>query len=193
MTTATANPPIRKGKAKQTVSTADMPIQQKADLVMPELDQPINRPADIVRPPHGENLRKEELEALAFAEEPVKIEVFHASGDNPSPTTDYIANNGIAAQVLVDNRGNYAQDFGSGRWVGVGYLIRGVPLITKRKFLGELAKSKQDTIQTEIKDRDSARPQNIIHRRTSAKFPFQVIEDRNPKGVEWLRRLMYQG
>lgn len=192
MTTAVATPPIRKGKAKQEVDTANMEIQQKDSFELPPLGEPLERPTDIVTLPHGAKVTREEAEMLAFMDEPVKIMVHHATGDRPSPWTDYIANNGIPAQVLM-TRDGYSQDLGSGKWIGYGYFPRGIPLVTKRKFLEELAKSKQDVIETEIVDRESQQPRNIIHRRTSAKFPFQVLEDRNPKGTEWLHRVMYQG
>ena len=50
--------------------------------------------------------------------------------------------------------------------------------------------SKTDTINTETGSTMDEHPHNRIRRMTSANTAFSVVEDRNPNGVEWLRRIM---
>ena len=168
--TAANNPVRRPGRE---LHTGDMAIAQK-DVVesREDLDSEI-----VVAP---EQLHKEYVEALAFAEEPVTIRIERGSEKFAPPMVDLWVQ-GRGAEVLIN-----------GRWVVLGYLPVGFPITTKRKYVEVLAASKHDAIQTKVlKEEHSER--NLIERFTSAKAPFSVLEDKNPKGAEWLTNLVRFG
>ena len=77
------------------------------------------------------------------------------------------------------------------RWVRYSALPVGVPVITRRKYVEILAMSKIDTITTPDKRPGDDLTNDTPDRQTSASANFSVLEDKNPKGEEWLRRLMY--
>lgn len=111
---------------------------------------------------------------IAFAEEPVTIEINAPSGDNP--VTEYFcAVNGKGAEVWLGDR-----------WVEVTWLPVSQRMTIKRKYIGVLAGSKITDVKTEIKDRNEDRPKNLTHKTTSATCNFTVIEDKNPRGAAWL-------
>ena len=61
---------------------------------------------------------------------------------------------------------------------------------TKRKYVEVLCRAKIDTINTMVEDATVENPANHISRATSSRASFSVLEDRNPKGAEWLRSVM---
>lgn len=168
----------RKAKLKPELSNESFPIEQKPALKMPPIDEPVERESDIIL---AENpLEKDAFEALKMAEDPIKI-IIHRSVEKFSPgVTDYIGVNGVAAEMQNRN----------GEWVKVGYLPRGVSLITKRKYVEVLARAKQDTVNTTVLERDNEDPQNFVERVTTSTMSFTVLEDKNPKGHEWLERIV---
>jgi hypothetical protein len=78
----------------------------------------------------------------------------------------------------------------NGQWLEIEWLPIGVPLTTKRKYVEVLARSKPDAITTVHDDANVERPRNTVRRRTSAQYPLSVIQDPNPRGHEWLSRIM---
>jgi hypothetical protein len=170
-------PQPRKRRARKELHTTDIPIQQNPDIEMPA-DGPIQRESPVVTPV-DRPLMKDQLEELAFNEEPVTILLHPSSDRNAAPVTDLIALDGKWAEILVN-----------GKWVPWGYLPKNQPITVKRKIVEILARSKGDQVETQILDRESGYPRNVIRRVTSSKYPFSVIEDRNPKGQEWLMRIV---
>lgn len=69
-------------------------------------------------------------------------------------------------------------------------LVRGVPTPMRRLFVEILAHCKATTISQKPNPYELDRPHEIRH--TALKYPFAVIEDRNPKGRAWLQTLMQQ-
>lgn len=68
-------------------------------------------------------------------------------------------------------------------------LVRGVPTVVKRKFVEALARCKE----TKYNQRHSnpMEPDRIeMISRTALAFPFQVIQDANPKGRAWLTAVL---
>lgn len=130
-------------------------------------------------------LETDEAAALAFNEEVLRI-LIHRSDEEElsSNVTDFIAVNGIKAEVLMHN----------GRWLALGYLPKGTPIYTKRKYVEQLARAKTDKVKTRVEDvTDSVGPggkENHTDRFTKATSAFSVLEDKNPKGGEWLSRLL---
>ena len=70
------------------------------------------------------------------------------------------------------------------------FIQRGEPQYVKRKFVEVLARAKREKISTpEFTDATGARTTKIV--RTPALIHgFQVIEDKNPNGAAWLRRIL---
>jgi hypothetical protein len=77
-------------------------------------------------------------------------------------------------------------------WVPIGYFPKGVSFITKRKYVERMALAKQDSIRTNVIERDNEDPQNFVERITTSVLSFSVLEDKNPKGAEWLTALIRQ-
>lgn len=166
--------------AKKELHTGDMTIQQKDSIVMPGLDEAFERDAEIVAVDE-KALHKDYVDALAFAEEPIMIRI------EPS-------NEKFAPKVVdcwVQGRGAEVFDVQQKRWYFLGALPVGHPIVTRRKYVEVLARSKQDSVRTEVIGPESERPENVVHRHTSQRATFSVIHDRNPKGAEWLSRLLY--
>ena len=68
-------------------------------------------------------------------------------------------------------------------------LVRGIPTVVKRKFVEALARCKE----TKYNQRHSnpMEPDRIeMISRTALAFPFQVIQDANPKGRAWLTAVL---
>ena len=166
-----------KRKAKSEVTNLNYKIEQKPPLEMPPIDEAVERESEIILA--EKPLETDEAESLQMAEEPLTI-IIHRSVEKFSPSvTDYIAVNGIAAEMLFKNG-----------WVRMGYLPRGRSIITKRKYVEVLARAKQDTVNTTVIERDGEDPQNFVERVTTSTMSFTIIKDSNPKGGEWLERLV---
>lgn len=123
-------------------------------------------------------LKKEYQAAIAFNEEPVKIRI-ERSSEKFAPKVIEVWCNGDGAEVLLNRR-----------WVKVGFLPVGIPVVTKRKYVEILARSKHEAITTNSGKIDEHSERNDIERDLSSKSPFSVIEDRNPRGAEWLTNLV---
>lgn len=65
-------------------------------------------------------------------------------------------------------------------------------VITRRKYAEVLMRAKRDTISTQHEDAVVERPKNVVNRSSSAVANLQIVRDNNPKGIEWVRRLMAQ-
>lgn len=128
-----------------------------------------------------EVLQKEYAAALAFNEQPVTIRI-EPSSEKFAPKVVDCWCNGRGAEILIN-----------GKWVPTGALPVGRVVTTKRKYVEILARSKTDSIQTRHDNSDAERPHNYIDRFTSSRAPFSVIEDKDPRGAEWLTNLVQFG
>lgn len=109
---------------------------------------------------------KDKAAALAFNEELILVELMN---DN-DPQAEQVVQTGV----------NGVNQF----------LLRGKAQWIKRKFLAALATSQPESISTpEYTNARGDRGTRIIKNRTQ-KYPFRVLEDRNPDGRVWLERLM---
>ena len=167
------NAPVRRPRPE--LHTADIGIQQKDTIESREdlANEVIAAPEDVLKADYAER--------LAFNEEPVTIRI-ERSAEKYAPSVVDCWCNGKGAEVLSQ-----------GRWVETGYLPIGMPVTTKRKYVEILARSKVDSVNTKVEDRDSEKPLNLIERSTSSRAPFSVLEDRNPKGAAWLTSLVRFG
>lgn len=104
---------------------------------------------------------------LKFMEEPVTILI--PCGNDPD-----------AEEQFIDVGCNGVRQF----------IERGVEQVVKRKFVEVLARAKREKISTpEFIDATGARATKLV-RTPSLMHGFQVTEDRNPNGREWLRRIL---
>lgn len=107
---------------------------------------------------------------LAFNEEWLTILIHRAASENPP--TAYSA--GVNGQIL---------------WFPVD-----TPVRAKRKFVEVLARSQPMRVTTESgEDPSDQLTFNRTNRRLSSSVSFTVLEDKNPKGREWLARVMREG
>ena len=113
------------------------------------------------------NLEKSYAEQLAFLEEPVEV---------------------MVAEPQDEKESNLVQLFVQGR---SQMIIPGQPIIIKRKYLEVLARAKQIRYKPVVKINDlTGAPINMMIPRLVLRYNFSVIQDKNPKGAEWLRRIL---
>lgn len=164
--------------ARKEVHTGDMAIGQKDDLDI-SIGQQILHGEEVPNIAHEAELMKSHQQALAFMEDPVTIRIeSNARTENPE----------THAQVKVNGKG--AEVLSNGKWIEIEWLPIGIELTTKRKYVEVLARAKPDSIRTVHDDATVERPINTVRRTTSAQYPLAVLEDRNPRGREWLSRIM---
>lgn len=119
----------------------------------------------------------EYMDELAFMEEPVTIRLEPSSDKN------------AAGAFPIWVNGKPAECWQNGRWDEIGYLPVGRTLTVKRKVLEVIIRAKVDTVHTQIQEMDSERPNNVIQRFTSPVHSFSILEDRNPRGPQWVAEL----
>ena len=160
-------------KSKE-LDSREIPITQRAPI-----GESLDRSADIVM--HEGPMDLSYLDQLAFDEEPVKILIHKSQEGLTANCTDYIGINGVPAEMLFKNG-----------WVPIGYLPRGISFYTKRKYVANLAAAKRDRVTTNVVQRDNEDPENFVERATTQVLSFSMIEDKNPRGADWLERLIRQ-
>lgn len=170
-----ANVPTRRRASGVESTNFDMGQKPSIDL---SLDKTPEVPA--IEAIHADALVDGKAEALAFNEEPVEIMIY------PSAET----NAPLVVDCWVNGRG--AEIFTNGKWVQAGCLPVGMNVITRRKYAEVLMRAKRDTISTQHEDAVVERPKNVVNRSSSAVANLQIVRDNNPKGIEWVRRLMAQ-
>lgn len=171
------NNPTR--RTRRELNTGDMEVGQKPNIILPD-DGPIDYQEGGIAAIDG-GTDDDYHAQLAFAEEAMTIRL-EKSSDKFAPKT---------VDCWVNGKG--VEAFMNGKWVPLGWLPVGIPVTTRRKYVEVLARAKPDSIQTEVEDATVERPRNEIVRSTSTKYPFSVIEDRNPKGAAWLTRVLMEG
>jgi hypothetical protein len=171
--------PVRPGKAKKEgLSNEDVTPEQPSDVKFP-LHSAFVRPAaeEIVAP---ETLQKEYAEALAFADEPVEILIQPSSEKFGAKTVE----------CWVNGKGIEVFDTRTGKWFPVGSVPRGVPVITKRKYVEVLLRSKTTDVRTNVVEHPGEDPDNHMVRSSHSNYPVQIIRDDNKKfGREWFYRM----
>jgi hypothetical protein len=163
-------------RAKKELHTSDLKVGQQPPIILD--DNPIDHENVIL--PVGNHLQPSYLASLAFAEEPVTIRI-ERSAEKFSP---------MVVDAWVNGKG--AEAFINGKWIECGFLPVGIPVITKRKYVEVLARSKVDTVNTNVVKHEN-HEDNIIDRTTHSKVPFTIIKDANPVGTEWLTKLFLEG
>ncbi len=73
------------------------------------------------------------------------------------------------------------------------YIIKGLPMQIKRKYLESLARAKRQFIETpEIYENGQPSGTKIV-KTTSLEHDFAVLRDNNPKGHAWLEGILAEG
>lgn len=138
---------------------------------------------------------KQQMERLAFNEEPVMI-MIQPSSDKSGAMLAPCWVNGEPAMIFsgtmeeaFDEKAAY--DPRDGRWfhAPMGHLPCSRSVITKRKFVETLLRSKIDTIKTVVGDTSMERPHNLIDRRTAPAHAISVQRDDNPRSAAWQAEL----
>ena len=167
------------GRAKREDPNTDyVDVQQKDDFSFP-LNSPFEHPGhEIIKSP--EQLQKEYTEALAFADEAIGIYIL--------PSTEKYGAKTVPC--WVGGKGIELWDQKVGRWYEAGEAPRGMQIITKRKYVEVLLKSKTDAKTTQVIEHPGADPENILRTDTACNYPIQVWKDPNPKGREWFNQMV---
>jgi len=109
---------------------------------------------------------KKQFDELKFNEEFVEV-MLHESTDANAENPVFTACNGVTQ-----------------------YFFRGQVQTVRRKYLHILAACKEHSVSTpEYTMPDGSRSTRIV-RRSSLKYPFSVISDKNPRGAAWLKALL---
>ena len=126
-------------------------------------------------------LENDYFKELAFMEEPVTIRLDRSAEKNAAQDIP-VAVNGKGCEVMHD-----------GKWVEVKYVRVGVNLTVKRKYVETLARAKPMDIQTIHEDATVERPRNELIRNVRSSNPMTIVRDDNPRGHEWITRIMAEG
>lgn len=172
------NNPVKRQYNRREMHTEDSAIPQKADIDL-SLDSEIIHGEALPNLTADAKAKQDYYDALQFMEEPLTIRIEENSRSDFPET-----------HVSVQVNGKEAEVFQNGQWLAIGWLPIGVPLVTKRKYVEVLARSRSDSIRTNHDDATVERPRNMVNRRSSSNYPLSIIEDRNPKGHEWLSKIM---
>lgn len=156
----------------KTLLSADVAIDQQAPIIESQIKP------EIVEADASILAKKDYQERLAMAEEPVRI-IIHAAAMDNAPKTYPVWNNGIPAEALIN-----------GQWLQIRDVPVEVEVILKRKYVETLMRAKTMHISTKHGNAMVENPINETIRRTSAVANVQVLEDPNPRGIEWQRDLL---
>jgi len=152
------------GRPRKEIYTGDYTIGQDVPRDMPlDGDARIEpQEIEVVGGPVIDDLAP----ALAFMEEPVDVLVHDSADRNAEP----IVETGVNGRVQ--------------------FFIRGQTQTVKRKFVECLARAKTTTYSqqkySDANGNDAIR--NVPH--TALRYPFSVVNDRNPNGAAWLKKVL---
>ena len=156
-------------KPKKEIHTDDMKVGQLKTIIMPndgDASSIIREPdhsIDVIDGPTASDYAAE----LAFMEEPVTITVAETTDTNAIPVPG----------VWVNGRSQY--------------FIRGVAVTVRRKFVEGLVRAKPINVKTKVSQAGAGEePVNAIIRTSALLYPFTVNEDKNPRGADWLRKIL---
>ncbi len=164
-------------RARRELHTDDIAVGQRADVNLMNLDE---HESDVIQPVDTP-ITNDYVAALAFNEQPVTIRI-ERSSEKFAP---------MWVDCWVQGKG--AEVYQDGRWLTLNALPVGEAVTTRRKYVEVLARAKPDSVQTNVIERDNEDPQNMLQRFTSVKHPFSVIRDADPRGADWLTRILQEG
>jgi len=145
------------------IDAAAQDINQPEDVILPGMDDgPIRRTDQIIEPVDGP-VSNSMLGEMAFSEEMIDV-VVHESTDPNAENPVMVYCNGVPQ-----------------------FFLRGQTQTVKRKFVEVLARAKQTAIQT------IERPMmgdTVVRKSRSLRYPFSIVQDRNPNGTVWIRKVL---
>jgi hypothetical protein len=170
---------------KKEIHTGDMHIEQRATIDMGTVESTLIRSGDSISLAEPGGIDKAYVDEIAFNEEPIEVRIERSSEKNAPRWVP----------CWVNGRGAEVFDPVGKRWHILGALPLGVPCITRRKYIEVLALAKQDAVDTRPPSAQDilsgANDVNEVDVTTTAKYPFSVLKDNNPRGADWLNKLMY--
>lgn len=131
---------------------------------IPIVDAAGTRETEIITSPEP-NPQADYLAELKFMEEPVTI-VLGRSSEKFAPQMHCFRVNGVA------------------RWIRVG-----IPTTIPRKYVEVIARAQPYSVETEV-IKHEAHEENKVIRTASGKYPFSVVRDDNPRGFDWLSKIL---
>ena len=156
--------------SRREVHTADMALPDTPDIILPGLDEPLIRENESIATLDSSS-RDDYYKELQFMEEMVTIRLEPSSEKNAPSVIDVYVN-------------------GRPEWIPVGK-----PFTLARKYVEVLARAKPIEVQTSHDTPETSMngdPQNRVVRTIRSKHPFSVINDPNPRGIDWLTRIMQE-
>jgi hypothetical protein len=157
------------------VHSDDVTPEQASDIILTSTSE-IDR-AEVVAPLEASE-QTSYMDELAFMEEPVTINI-HPSQEENAPLSIPIWVNGRGAEILHE-----------GKWIPATYIPVDREITIKRKYLESLARAKPTNIKTNVIEMPGQDPVNKIGRHTFMKYPFTLIDDKNPRGRAWLNKVL---
>lgn len=149
---------------KKEVNATDLVLPADTSLVL-QGSGPVDR-TDLILDGVDGPIANDQLDELAFMEEKIEVMV-HESTDPNADNPVQVFCNGI--QQLF---------------------FRGSSQVVRRKYVEVLARAKQTAVQTrEVRAPDGELTTQIT-KTSSLRYPFSIIHDANPKGADWIRRVM---
>ena len=170
--TEAINTPVR--RARRETSTADTPIQQ----MQPSEDGEGGLDPFELEPADEAALKQEYLEALKFMDEPVKI-IISQGTERGAPLTVDCWVNGRGAEIWLN-----------GKWAVSGWLPVNMEIITKRKYLENLLRSKPTSYQTVVGKPGDEVIRNASVPTTTLRNQISLLEDKNPLGRAWFQSVV---
>lgn len=70
-------------------------------------------------------------------------------------------------------------------------IFRGVPTTVRRKYVEILARMKE-TRYTQVTPNPAAPDVSHMHARHGLSYPFELVEDKNPRGRAWLQNVLHE-
>lgn len=162
---------------KKGYHSEEAAIRQPDTLHLPALGEALERESDIIVVDE-KALQKVQKDALAFSNEPIVIRLDPPTEDNP-PHCFPCWVNGKGAEIFQD-----------GRWIAYGAFPYGVDVVTRRKYVEVLARALRTRVNAGY-DKFPRHEDNWVKKTHGATVSFHVVQDPNPKGQEWLRRIRH--
>jgi hypothetical protein len=151
------------GRPRKEIHTADMATREVPPVILPDTGAIERDDEEIVVV--DKPMQTDYMKALAFMEEPVTIRIERSRDKFAPAVLDFYVN-------------------GKALWVPVGR-----PVTISRKYVEVIARAQPYDVRTTVVKHED-REENRVERNTINNYPFSVIRDDNPRGSDWLMRVM---
>lgn len=162
-------------RARRETHTDDVKPQQRPTIHLGDYER-----GDETIIPIAAGLGMDYVSELAFMEQPIMIRI-ERSNEKFAPNTVDCWVNGKGAELFVN-----------GKWMVCGWLPVGKPIVTRRKYVEVLLRAKPEAVSTQV-IRHNESEDNILNRFTSNKYPLAILQDNDPRGIEWANQIIAEG